>query len=360
MRFLIITYDEYINIPYIKKYEECIAGAGNEYDVLIWNRRCNIEKHSQNHFVFHLVTKRSKISKIIPFLKWRRFVLAHLSNMNYDRVIVLTTIPAVLISDLLFRKFKKNYFLDIRDYTYEEFFLYRRLVNELVAQSALTSISSKAFLQFLKMHANIIITHNLSNEDAVENHCQLSVLEQKPLVIGFVGGIRYYNENIKLLEQLRNSKRFVLKYVGKVHPGCDLRSFCNTHKISNAVFFPEYDNDQKSNIYSSIDIINAVYGSRSPEVRLALPNKLYDCVLFKKPIMVSKGTYLAEVVNKYHLGLSIDVEGDNVGYCLNQYLKNFDKASFEKGCKEFLMLVQKEDALSKQQIYQFCRGEDRI
>ena len=35
MKYLIITYDEYINIPYVQYYENCLRSAGIDYDISV-------------------------------------------------------------------------------------------------------------------------------------------------------------------------------------------------------------------------------------------------------------------------------------------------------------------------------------
>ena len=80
---------------------------------------------------------------------------------------------------------------------------------------------------------------------------------------------------------------------------CDLEGYCKRNNIKNVVFKGEFKNEDKPEIYREIDFINAIYGNKSLEVTTALPNRLYDGILFKKPIIASKGTYLGEVIKKY-------------------------------------------------------------
>jgi hypothetical protein len=357
VKIAIVTYDEYINIPYIKKYEKIIVNNGDSYDVILWDRRGCTKTHPRNHYVFNAQVKKSKLSKIVPFLKWRQFALKILKNNQYDKLIVLTTIPAILICDYLNIDYTKKFFFDIRDYTYERFWPYKKLVNWIVEKSAVTSISSKAFMQFLSPSANIVVTHNISNDEAIKKNVQ-SVTDKTPITIGFIGGIRYYEENCRLLMKLKHSPRFRLRYVGKVHPGCDLSAFATKNAITNVDFFPAYNNDLKPEIYKAIDLINAIYGRKTQEVLLGLPNKLYDCVVFKKPIIVSKGTYLSEIVEQYHLGISIDIEKDDIEKSLTNYLCVFNSQLFEAGCKEFLKLAQEEEMNTTQRIIAFLKEKE--
>lgn len=339
-RICIVTYDEYINIPYIQKYEYILRSNQIEYDIILWNRRNEITERNENYYVFNYKTKKSKISKLIPFLKWRKFTLKILKSGNYDKIIVLTTIPAILLSSYLLNG--KKYLLDIRDYTYEYIPIYRRIEEKLILNSVLTTISSKGFFEWIKVVDNVKVTHNISNIDK-ETEPYFLWDKQKVIRIGFIGGIRYEYENKRIIDQLKNNLKVELYYIGKTHPGIRLREYCEMQNIENVYFGEAYMNKDKPLIYQNIDIINAVYGSATKVVTTALPNKLYDCILFKKPIMVSSGTYLANVVETYHLGFSIDIEKDDIWESLNEYINQFNEDEFLEGCKKLKRLVIEEE-----------------
>lgn len=353
MRYLIVTYDDYFNIPYIQFYEDYLKKHHHDYDIVLWNRSQQ-QVNIPNAYVFTGKDHSSKLGKIAPFLKWRSFVLALLRNQKYDRLIILTTMPAVLLADKLLGEYRNRFWFDIRDFTYENISFYKKLVGKLVHAATAVSISSPAFHTFLPESDKIFLTHNISNQNAALPHCTLGP-HTRPVRIGYVGGIQFEQQNQQLLRQFANNPCFHLKYVGKSHLGCDLESFCRQNGIHNAEFHPAFTNDQKPAIYQDIQLINCIYGNHNQVVRLLLPNRLYDCVLFKKPIIVSKGTYLEQVVAQYQLGLAVDVENDNVVQSVTSYLENFDQLAFEDGCAQFLAKVQTEIADYYDALYAFCK-----
>lgn len=352
MRYLIVTYDDYFNIPYIQYYENFLKKQNQSYDIVLWNRSGQ-QVDLPNAYVFSAKDRHSKLGKIRPFLGWRRFVLRILKTQQYDRLIILTTMPAILLADQLLGKYKNRFWLDIRDFTYENVPPYKKLVEKLVYAASAVSISSGAFRSFLPESDNIYLTHNISNQEFAEEHCTLDI-GQRPIQIGFVGGIQFVAQNQMLLQQFANHPGYRLKYVGKAHLGCDLKPFCVKNSILNADFYPAFTNDQKPAIYRDIQLINCIYGNHNPVVRLLLPNRLYDCVLFKKPILVSKGTYLADVVEAYHLGIPVDVANENVVQAVENYLISFDRSLFEQGCRQFLKKVETEIAAYTQVLERFC------
>lgn len=352
MRYLIISYDDYFNIPYIRYYEDYLKSLNQPYDIVLWSRSQQ-QVALPNAFVFYGQDRKSKLGKIKPFLGWRSFVRKILKENRYDRLIVLTTMPAVLLADVLLKEYRDRYWLDIRDFTYENFPPYRKLMEKLVYGASHVSISSPAFRQFLPDCTNICLTHNISNQDALRETCTLDPRAES-ICIGYVGGVQFQHQNQLLLQKFANHPRYRLKYVGKAHLGCDLPAFCRTHAVRNAEFHPAFQNEEKPAIYQDIQLINCVYGDDTPVTRLLLPNRLYDCVLFKIPILVSKNTYLAQVVEAYHLGLALDAEHEDPVKRVHNYLASFDRAAFEAGCCDFLQKTEQEIRDYQNALHAFC------
>jgi len=203
----IITYDEYLNISYVKDYEKLLCHAGIQYDIVLWNRAVDkqtgeigIEQFCGNScFIYRCRTRKSKASKIVPLFKWRRFVRGILKKNHYDVLIICTTLPAVLLFGILTVKYKSRFVLDIRDFTYEYLSIYRYMVKKLIHSSGMTIISSKGFLDWLPYdEKKFVITHNMTNMKTSAN-TQIDFSGKKPLVIGFVGGIRYFDINKKII-----------------------------------------------------------------------------------------------------------------------------------------------------------------
>ena len=53
-------------------------------------------------------------------------------------------------------------------------------------------------------------------------------------------------------------------------------------------------------------MIYSVYDADMTNVRVALPNKLYEAIYCERPIIVAKGTYLAELVERWGVGVAVD------------------------------------------------------
>jgi hypothetical protein len=268
----------------------------------------------------------------------------------------LTSIPGVLLFSILAAKYKKKYLFDIRDYTCESIPVYRHVMNMLIKNSALTVLSSKGFFSFLKKRANIVFNHNLP-----QTYEGLAFDEgfkfREKYTIGYAGYIRSFRQNACLIDELKNSKRFSLLFAGTPSPGCDLEKYCVNIRIFNIAFRGEYINSEKREIYKDIDIINCLCGNENFAASTPVPNRLYDCIIYKKPILVTEGTYLAQIVGIYHLGICIAQDAIGAEKAIESYLINFNKDLFLKGCEDLLSEAEKDEELFQQMLENFVFGE---
>ena len=75
----------------------------------------------------------------------------------------------------------------------------------------------------------------------------------------------------------------------------------------NVYFLGKYDYRKDiASIYSKLDCVYSVYDADNPNVRIALPNKLYEAIFCELPIIVAKKTYLSELVESMGVGFSVD------------------------------------------------------
>ncbi|WP_297039094.1 glycosyltransferase [uncultured Dialister sp.] len=361
MKFLIIAFHPRSMTPYAKQYEDAISKAGHEYDIFLWDRFSNgsLEKLG-NEFIFHRICTLggNKLKKIYPFYLFRNTVKKIIKEGKYDKIIVLNTMPGFLLHDVLLKQYKNRFLLDIRDYTYEKISFYLKVVHQLIDSSFFTTISSRGFEKFLGENKKIILNHNISNLDKVEKYPSLD-RNNKKITIGFVGAVRYYDENIALIESFKQSSRFNLAFYGREASDCHLEEYCKNHQIKNIEFSGAFQNEEKPTLYKKIDIINSLYGNQKIEVLSALPNRLYDALIFKKPLIVTEGTYLAEIVEKYGIGISLPGSQVHNGKIyeekISEYVSGFNKRQFTINANQLLEKVNNEQERFHHEIDKFVQ-----
>ena len=341
--------------PYLEKYERILESKEIDYNVIFWNRTGMISSRlgsQEKEIIFRCRT--NTICKILDFFSWKNRIIKFLKKEKFDFLIVLSTYPAVLLSNYLFKNYREKYIFDIRDYSMEANPLFGKIVTRLVEKSAFTTISSKGYMRWLKESSKIILNHNITYyEENYEKNIKLKSSDK--LNFTFVGNVRLDKQTKAVLLNLKNSNRFVSGFVGRILPTCDILELCCDNNIKNVYFGGVFTNKDKPDIYRNIDLINAIYANNDKKIRLAdstpLPNRVYDAAVFKCPIIASKGTYLAELIDEYNFGFSVNGFDNDIEKQFDIFIETFDEKIFREGCERFLKIVLEEEKTFMNKIY---------
>lgn len=281
--------------PYYYRYERLLLQNKIDFDVIMWNREGKKEKIKGNMIEFDLpdTSNDHDPKKVVKFFSFANFVRKAIKKGNYSKVVFLGLQGCALTLNVGFflHRFKQCYWVDIRDYHYEWFKPYYMLEKLAIDNSFYAVISSSGFESFLPPHEYGKI-HNIDPmmKEIVSNY--LPVVSKK-IRISFIGNVRYYDENVRILTRLGNDDRFTLQYFG---PGGEkLESYCKDHGICNVLFGGAFNQDKTRELYEQTDIINNVYGNELIETKTALSNKLYYSIYLELPILVSPNTYMQEI-----------------------------------------------------------------
>ena len=131
----------------------------------------------------------------------------------------------------------------------------------------------------------------------------------KKFVIAFIGIIRYYKCLTALIDAsaVLNEQGYELE-VRFYGGGQDYEMLLDYGKNYDFIKFhgPYNYNLEIKEIYSFVDLIYSVYDYDIQNVRLAMPNKFYESIITKIPILVSKNTYLEKRVIEAGIGIGVD------------------------------------------------------
>ena len=309
MKIAIVAPTVLREMPYFYVYKEILDAEKIEYDVINWNRFEEAEEYDGQIYSFktYMSNSASKLVKAKNHILFQRFVKKKLISGKYDKLIILCPQTVFTIIPFIVKRYKKKYIVDIRDYTV--ILKLRKLFKILLKNADIRVISSKGYKSWLPNEYEYTIAHNI-NLNLIKENCLEGLKFNN--IIGTVGAIRDYDGNRRIIDNFKNSK-YTISFYGTGKDEEKLKEYCKINNVENVIFHGLYKPYMEKKIYSEVSWINA-YTENVDNIGYvtALPNRLYNSAIYCRPIIVRKDTYLAQIVNRYNLGIVVDLEEDNL------------------------------------------------
>lgn len=182
------------------------------------------------------------------------------------------------------------------------------LCKRVIYRSKLSVFTSEGFVEYhfgKKRPSNIHIIPNRVNA-RISDFPQVPKppLSKDKLRMGFVGIIRYQSVVNLCRLFLESNPANEFHFFGLV---IDPENFYTLKQYAGCHFHGVYRNpDDLPAIYAQMDLVVSTYDLKSVNVRYLEPNKLYEAIYFETPIIVSKGSYLAQKVKALNVGFEVD------------------------------------------------------
>lgn len=229
----------------------------------------------------------------------------------------------------------KPYFYHISDLVYGYFnkniqWLFRMIDRFIIRSSLKTVVTSNGFKEYLSIPAInnkfIYQPNNLSNYfkyHSVVGEKKDNVVSLKFAFIGFARFESIYHFALIIGEKFPQHS---FHFYGKALSMDRIDSLVT--KYENIEYHGTFRSpNDLDDIYNNIDIVVSCYDTTSLNVRLAEPNKLFEAIYFKKPIIVSSGTFLQKRVDEFGSGYSVDPYSE---YSINELVSSLSVDSINK------------------------------
>ena len=316
--------------PFYYRYEKVFSNMKIDYDLIIWNRAgIKTDSLATNIFEYELSDEANNgdWKKAWKFVQFSRYAKKVIKKNKYKYLFFLGTNSgnAVFLAHFLNRYYNNRFWVDVRDYTYEWFKPFCYLEKKAVLAADTVVISSRGFLSFLPENREYVVAHNI-DWDSINKAKQLpSVHTNNKIRIGFIGNMRYFQENYKVIDLFGNDDRFILMYYGT---GCQtLKKYCNKHNIKNVRFKGRFDRSETAALYMETDFVNNLYGNDQTYLKLALSNKFYYALFLKKPILVCEGTYMEKLANEGGIGFTVKYDDVSIKDKVIDFFYSFDTSN---------------------------------
>ncbi|MGX9133223.1 capsular biosynthesis protein [Rummeliibacillus sp. JY-2-4R] len=342
-KICILSTVNFKHMTMISLYTDFLDQNGIPYDVIHIDKYDETEtNHAKSVYRFPLRIHRDwpMLKKVMKYYGFRKYAKGIIQQNKYDFIIVWNSYTAFMFADFLAFKYRKRYCLNIRDYNKEKLLPVYLMMKTAIRSATFTTISSDGFKKFLPPLDYVnVYSFNEKMLQSIEPRKSLQNKDE-PIRISFIGYVRFYNNDKKLIDALGNDSRFIIQYFGE---GAEaLEKYAIEKGYRNVKCHGRFDSIDTPKFLAESDIINNLYGIGTLDLDTALSIKLYYAVYLRVPILVYGGTYMDEIASQYHINITVDPQSyDHLGdYIYNSYI-NKDFSDLKNGCEEYISLVKK-------------------
>lgn len=349
MKILLVGFTTLARMPYANLYLDALTNTGNEVHLLYWNRDGKSDPlhvtavHSYHEFRLPQEDQVARITKIPGFLRYRHYVKRLVKEHDFDLLVVMHTIPALILWDLLRWRFSGRYILDFRDLTFEHFPPYRTAIGAIANRATAVFVSSDAFRAFLPSNCVMYTSHNIDRAALTYRDVRrVSSRNTAPIRVRFWGLIRHERVNREVIDNLANDPRFELYYHGSEGVvASDLRQHVMGRRAQNVHFHGAYLPEERYVFASDTDLLLNVYDDDATTT-YAMGNKFYDGIAFYIPQLCTVGSYMGERVARSQVGLEVDPLASGFADAIYDYYQGISWAHFEAKCDQEMASVMSE------------------
>lgn len=315
----------------ISIYTKYFKENGMDYDVIYmdkYNEEENIDAKNIYRFINVINPKWSKLHKVIAYSKFILYAKKILKREKYDKIIVWNDVAILMFGLYLAKNWENKYCLNCRDYNGEKNPIVYYIFKKAIKKSYFTTISSDGFKSFLPVH--VYINLYSFNESLLNDCLPKQSLATDPIKIGFVGNVRFFEENYKLMEKFKNDKRFELHYYGTNAE--IIEEYARNNGFDNVICNGTFPIHKTKEYLSKCDIINNVFGNDSIAVKTLTSIRLFHAAYMNMPILVSKCTYMEELINEYSIGYAVDFEDIRLTDHIYEWYRNICFPVLKRNC----------------------------
>ncbi len=341
------------NAPHLKIYTKILDSKRIPYDIISWDRGGIFEKDNLTFSESSNFTD-SSFKRLGSYYRFSLFIKKIVEKNQYEKLIVISPQVALFIPFFLKWNYKKKYIFDYRDLSLEQKAPFKQLLKVVLRNSFVNVISSPGFKPFLPKGFEYILSHNfdyelvkssLNQDEQLYNGNKIRVLT--------IGGIRI-DSNFDVIDSLGNRENIELEFVGKGDAAPVLEKYSKEKGFHNVLFRGYYKKEEEGNIYKNCTFVNIFYPKINSHIS-ALSNRFYNSLIFKRPMIVTKGGCQASYVEKYNVGLSVDT-CEELSEKLMEFNNNFDFKAYSERCNKLLLSFLKDYDLFLNKIDAFIKS----
>lgn len=338
MKVCILSAVNIRHMSLITLYTEVMRKHGIEYDIIYMDKYGEDEQFDCAHkYRYVNVVKQGwpRIVKEFKYMTFLGYATRILNREKYDFVIVWNDVANFIFADYLPRKYKGKYCLNVRDNMRYDQEIWQKRYQKLFKNAAFCTTSSVGYLEFLPQGIDYVPIHsfNLAVLKGMQVHDRIRA-EGEPIRIGFVGYVRFFERNKKLMQVFANDPRFELHYYGT--KANVLKEFAEAEGIKNTAFHDTFPVERTKEFMEKVDIINNLYGNNTLNLRTAVSIKFFHALYARIPILVCDNTYVGTLAKKLGIGFEVTDIDEEMKEKLYTWYRGLDFAKMDQACQAHL------------------------
>ncbi|HFL3605265.1 TPA: glycosyltransferase [Clostridioides difficile] len=296
----------------VHRYEKWLNENHIEYKALGWNRENkNIERKNTKYFNLKAEYNLG-INGIKYRIKWNLFLLKYLiSNLNSYDIVHACDFDTIMPS-LLMRLLGKFVIFDIFDWFSDEVKTNSEFINKIINVLEKTSVKlsdtviiceKERLKQMDVVPRKYIVLPNIPKINSVSKN---KYVKNGFINISYVGGFYPSRGLEELLEAISELKNCILHIAGFGNLYIEEKVKIFDKKFENIIYYGKVSYDKAIQIMNSSDVIYAMYYKDNKNNLYAAPNKFYEGIFLKKPIITTKGTLVGDKVKSHKSGYVLE------------------------------------------------------
>lgn len=328
--------------PRVEKEAKTLIRIGHSIKVLAWNRNeptlpriSKILTEGGAGIIERKFIKGSfgkGIFNSFAFIRWQIFLIYWLIKHRKDYDIIHccdfdTAIPA-LIMRLFFRK---PFVYDVFDYYIHSFRIPKLILplifflDKLILKIADAIIipDERRFSQIpIPVGKRVEIIYNSPEDNLKDLRISRGDNENRNhgLKIVYIGILVKGRFLLEMIDIVRKYPGWILYIGGFGELEGEIQEL--SKKYGNIKFLGRISYDKTLKISNEADVLFAIYNPSIPNHKYSSPNKLFEAMMLGKPILVSNGTGMDQLVHEENFGFSVNYESKNE---VEEILKTLEK-----------------------------------
>lgn len=323
--------------PYVGIYTTILDEVGAEYDIISWDR---YGRDTNEGYSYKKIAKNNPLSKFMGYCSYVRYVKKILGQNRYEKVIVFTSQLGIFCADFLEKNYKDNYIFDFRDLSIEQSWAIKKNFVKLLSNSYANVISSPGFKQYLPKSFDYVLSHNFNIKEVYKGLLPIEAIAPSDTIgVLTIGGIRSVETQRQIINALGDKDGFKVDYVGHGVAVPALEKHVGAKGYENVAFHGYYKKEDEGDIIKKSHILN-IYQPKEKLEQTSLTNRFYNALIYRRPMITTKGHVHGNYCEKYNLGLAVD-DTNGLDVKIKEWFRSQDFDEFQNSCidllKEFVL-----------------------